>query len=247
MANGKNEKKVNRRFLLTLFKILSLKAIFTFVILAFFLSSCKKAVSTNPIKTNPAYNNVLILGNSITYSPANPGAGWNGSWGMAASAADSDFVHRLTVHFKSVNQSAVVTAVNIAAFERDFNNYDLVANLLTYKALKPDLIIVRIGENVTTTDSVGFDKRYTDLLNYFKANNPNVKILAFGSVWLYRDLANNVMAKHSDYVSLVSLASDLSNYAFGLFTDPGIQNHPCDKGMRAISDRIWQAVEKSRN
>lgn len=223
-----------------------MKTLFTFAIIALFLSSCKKtAIPT--VKTKQVYNNILVLGNSITYSPANPTAGWNGSWGMAASVADSDYVHRLTVHFKSVDKSAVITAVNIAAFERDFNHYNFDTNLSTFKTLKPDLLIVRIGENVTTTDSVGFEKRYVDLLNYFKTDNPNIKILAFGSVWPDRDLANNVMAKHSDYVSLVSLSTDLSNYAFGLFTDAGIQNHPGDKGMRAISDQVWQAVEKSRN
>lgn len=105
-----------------------LKTLLTLAVVALFLSSCKKAHVT-PVKANTVYSNVLILGNSITYTPANPGAGWNGSWGMAASAVDSDYVHRLTVHFKSVNQSAVVTAVNIAAFERDFNNYDFEANL----------------------------------------------------------------------------------------------------------------------
>lgn len=223
-----------------------MKTLFTFAIIALFLSSCKKT-ATPAVKTKLVYNNVLILGNSITYTPANPAAGWNGSWGMAASAADSDYVHRLTANFKSVNNSTIVTAVNIAAFEEDFNNYYFDANLLKYKQSKPDLLILRIGEDVTSTDTAAFEKRYIDLLNYFKSNNPSLKILAFGSVWIDRDVANIVMARNTSFVSLQFMTKDLSNYSFGLYTNAAIQNHPGDKGMRAISDQIWQAVEKSRN
>lgn len=171
--------------------------------------------------------------------------GWTGNWGMAASAADSDYVHLLTDSLKKVNKANTLTIVNEIEFEVNFDTYDFDKNLKLYRDAKPDIIILRIGEDVTrTADSVLFEKRYVDLLNYLKVNNPDVKILAAGSVWKDRDLANRVMAKYSDYISLISLADDNTNFAFGLFSDFGIQLHPDNKGMRSISDQIWSALKK---
>lgn len=224
-----------------------MKHVYLLLLIAIAGTSCQKAAQNKDVKTPVIYNHVVILGNSITYTPANPSLGWNGSWGMAASVADSDYVHLLTTHFKSVNNSATLVAVNIVPFELNFDTYDFDTNLKQYKDSKPDLLIVRIGENVTTTDSVQFEKRYIDLLNYFRSNNPNLTILAVGSVWGARDLANSVMKNNSEYfISLISLQDDQSNFAYGLFANPAIQVHPDDKGMRVISNKIWAAVQTLR-
>jgi hypothetical protein len=39
------------------------------------------------------YKNILVLGNSITYHPPDPSIGWNGAWGMAATASSKDFFY----------------------------------------------------------------------------------------------------------------------------------------------------------
>ena len=208
------------------------------------IAACQKSAKPDPIVVIPSHN-VLVLGNSITYTAANPSAGWFGSWGMAASAADSDYVHLLTAHFKAQNKANTLVAVNEIEFEYNFDTYDFDTNLKSYRDAKPDIIILRIGEDVTrVADSVLFEKRYVDLLNYLKVNNPKVKILAAGSVWKDRDLPNRVMAKYSDYISLVSLANDNSNFAYGLFDNVGIQAHPSNKVMKSISDQLWTALQK---
>ena len=195
--------------------------------------------------TNPVHK-VLILGNSITYSPANPTEGWNCSCGMAASVADSDYVHLLATKFKGLNKSNTVDAINIAEFEREFDTYNF-DKLKTFRDAKPDIIILRIGENVLReTEATLFEAKYVELLNYLKVNNSGVKILAVGSVWPNRDLANTVMSKHTNYISLISLQNDMSNFALGLFTNTGIADHPSNKGMRSISDQIWTELEISK-
>jgi hypothetical protein len=183
---------------------------------------------------------VLILGNSITYTAANPSLGWNGSWGMAATAADSDYVHRLTVKFQQINNNCKVTALDILPFEPDFATYNLDSALLTYKNTNPDLVIIRIGEDVPDGfDTALFDTKYAALVNYFKASNPNVKIFAAGSFWAGKDAVDAIMKKYSPFLSLSYLSSDPTNESYGLYSSPGIEQHPSNKGMKAISDAIW--------
>ncbi|GAB2988395.1 SGNH/GDSL hydrolase family protein [Mucilaginibacter puniceus] len=189
---------------------------------------------------------VLILGNSITYAPANPSEGWNCACGMAASTVEKDFVHLLTARLKALNINTTVDAVNIAQFEREFDTYDF-NKLQAYRDAKPDIIILRIGENVLRENEAAlFEAKYVELLSYLKVNNTGVKILAAGSVWPNHNLANTVMSRHSIYISLLSLQNDLSNFALGMYTNPGIADHPSDKGMRSISDQIWAEMEKSK-
>ena len=165
---------------------------------------------------------------------------------MAASVADSDYVHLLATKFKGLNKSNTVDAINIAEFEREFDTYNF-DKLKTFRDAKPDIIILRIGENVLReTEAILFEVKYVELLNYLKVNNSDVKILAVGSVWPNRDLANTVMSKHTNYISLISLQNDMSNFALGLFTNTGIADHPSNKGMRSISDQIWTELEISK-
>jgi len=213
----------------------------TLITIALITVSCKKtAIPAEASQTK--FSNVLILGNSITYTPANPAGGWPGNWGMAASAAEFDFVHLLAAHFKDKNLACNVTAKNVAAFEREFLTYDFDAELKPLRDTKPDLIIVRIGENVQQDfDKVAFEKRYSELLAYLIMNNSNAKIVAAGSFW-GNDAVDKIMSKYSPFVALSPLGHDMSNYAWGLFADHGIQSHPGDKGMKAISDMIWAKV-----
>lgn len=205
-------------------------------------SSCKKdkAIENDP---DPEFSNVVILGNSITYSPANAEVGWNGNWGMAASAPEFDFVHLLTADFKEKNKACIVTAKNIAAFEVNYTVYNLAAELKQIKDLKPDLLIIRIGENVQQEgiDSVAFEQKYASLIDYFKADNPDLKVLAAGSFW-GNPTVDRIVSRHSAFLTLKTLGLDMSNYAWGQYENIGVASHPSDKGMAAIAALIWSDV-----
>lgn len=209
-------------------------------------TACKKEHSGDTAVKTFSFANILILGNSITYSPANPSIGWNGNWGMAASAEEKDYVHLLAAKFKQSNAKAIVQAKNIAAFEADYNNYNFDTELKTYRDQKPDLVIIRIAENVPSSfDSVVFAKRYQALLAYMKVGNPNLKVLAAGSFWPGLDYANTILSRYTPYVSLSFLGNDLSNYAFDMpNVSDGVKQHPGDKGMQGIANTIWAKVEE---
>ncbi|MGN6395064.1 MAG: hypothetical protein ACTHMI_05860 [Mucilaginibacter sp.] len=190
------------------------------------------------------FKNVVILGNSITFTPSNPNGEWKGNWGMAASAADSDYVHRLTAHFTALNPTCRVSARNIAEFEIDYVNYDFDANLKDLRDSAPDLLILRIGEDVDvpTYNANIFKARYTALIDYFISKNSKLLVLGAGPLW-NAYLMEPIMHDNA-YVSLAHINEDRTNTAYGLFNTPGLQVHPSDKGMRAISDSIWSGVKR---
>jgi len=201
----------------------------------------KRVLPPPPLK----FKDVVILGNSITFTPSNPFGEWKGNWGMAASAIDSDYVHRLAVRLKTLDPTCQVTARNIAEFEEGYVNYDFDANLKDLRDGKPDLLILRIGEDidVASFNANVFKQRYQALINYFAANNGRLRVLAVGPVW-NAYLAESIMRSFSPYASLAHINDDLTNTSQGLFQTPGIALHPSDKGMRMITDTIWSAIKR---
>lgn len=212
---------------------------------SFFIASCKK---TQPVKVvaidTPRFRNVLIFGNSITWAPQDLSIGWTGSWGMAATAADSDYVHQLTAKLKKINPDCTVTTVSSYNWELNYDTpgvYDIPTNLASYKALNPDLVIFRIGEDVMQTplDTADFGAHYRALLTYL---NQGETMLAVGSFWP-RPVTDEVMKRNSpNFITLSSIGNDYSTYSFGAWTDPGLQQHPNNKGHRLIADSIWKAI-----
>ena len=213
-----------------------------FILLGFIISiaiGCKKA--NNPSKEvvmSHPFASIVILGNSITYAPANASIGWNANWGMAASAPEKDYVHLLTTKFKQQNANAIVSAKNIADFEVNYATYDFDTQLKTYRDSKPDLLLLRIGENVQSTfDSVAFAKRYQALIAYMKTGNPQLKVLAVGSFWSQpnKDYINTIMSRYTPYISLAPLSADLSNYAFAMQgVSDGVKQHPAIKVCKPL-------------
>ena len=63
---------------------------------------------------------ILILGNSITRHDPNKEIGWFGDWGMAATAPEKDYVHRLYEKLTKVGKSVCVRIRQAAYWERHF-------------------------------------------------------------------------------------------------------------------------------
>lgn len=206
-------------------------------------------VSCEPeIKTEKEYvivgdiNRVLILGNSITVTLPAPEIGWHGHWGMAASEERKDYVHLLIEKFKRYNDTIQVEYLGISSFERDFLNYD-VKQLSAYRDFAPDLIIVRIGENVdeNLAQREGFSNYLSNLLSYLK-NGRIVAVCTTSTFWSMPK-TNSELKKLADaerhiYVPLTDLSKDRKNSAHDQFEDEGVGAHPSDRGMQNIADRI---------
>lgn len=193
-------------------------------------------------------NKILILGNSIVVHDPKPDIGWIGNWGMAASCRDSDFVHILTRKIQTRNKNAIINFKNIAEFENNYTTYCL-KKLKTNRGFSPDMIIIKISENVNDSTAIqnDFYGHYEKLLKYLDPKNKAVKIIVDG-FWP-RPNVNNLVRQMSidrgyDFVSITSLFNDSTNSAKGLFKNEGVAFHPSDKGMKNIALQIWNCISK---
>lgn len=211
--------------------------------LAFFLNYPLVFAQKYPLK-------VAILGNSITGHGPLASIGWYGNWGMAASVKDKDYVRLLEKELKNISTSIEVKELNIADFEKNYQGYKLDnPNLNTIKDFYPDILVIRLGENLEdwNLDIPDFHKYLQELVKYVASNRP-IRVVVTNSFWssATRDYAFQSFIEKYNYrfVDLNGLYADPTNTAQGLFTDIGVQRHPSDKGMQAIKDRIWKELSR---
>lgn len=209
---------------------------------ALFFVSCKKIIASTATTTNTlTFHKVVILGNSITYAPPGPDIGWYGNWGMAATAQDSDYVHLVISKLQTKDPNVVVKVKNVETFEENPTQYDFDTELKPLKDLKPDLVILCDGDDVTATaDLNAYEKGYNELINYFKTDNPDVVVLSAGAVWSNR--VDAIVQKHTPYVLLSGALAIPGSLSFGLWTNPGIALHPSNKGMKYIAMQLWSKI-----
>lgn len=223
---------------------MSVNKSFFYLILLIFAFSCKK--KELPVKQ---FERVLILGNSITIHPPNPAVEWHANWGMAASRPENDFTHLLA---KKMN--AKTEAANISAWEGNHASFDLSA-LDPYFLSNPDLIIVRLGENVV--DQIGFEQSFSKMIDHVTSSNPTAKMLITGNFWKNESLDNILLKvaqeknihfvplsqldqiENKSYIGATIFNIDGSSYEV---IDQGVAGHPGDLGMEKIANTIFMNI-----
>ncbi len=223
--------------------------VIVYLLLMLLFTTCtKKQVDERYIQEEKIgkIKSVLILGNSIVQHDPRPEVGWKGNWGMAASASDSDFVHVLSRYILQKDSTVKIQYKNIAAFEVNFKNFDL-RKLDSFRAKMPDLILLRIAENVNPANvyDSNFVDYYDKLLNYVDAKGDAVKVVTDG-FWPSSDLTNIITDysryKKCQFIHLTKLYYTDGNTAEGLFANADVSKHPGNKGMREIANTIWNYI-----
>ena len=188
---------------------------------------------------------LLILGNSITHHSPAPEIGWNGDWGMAASARERDFVHRLAGKLEERGVPVELRERNAADFERD-PSLPLSDTFADDLAFRPDVVVLRLCENTPAELLEDFAAAYGDLIRLFRLD-PECRVFAVGPFWrndraegLLSDAAGRTGAR---WVSLAALHSG-EYQALGQFSHEGVAGHPSDKGMEAIAEIILTAFRE---
>ena len=193
---------------------------------------------------------VCILGNSFTFHPIRPEVKWFRSMGMAASALQNDYVHVLARMIADETQRSIhVKYAAIWAWEKNFagkTQTDLEALGFTdYRDWKPDVVILRLGENITNADPTmpQLPAAMHQLVDYIAAGRSSVRVLYTGSFYGAQvNEAQQQAAAERDYpfAKLFDLAAEQVHLAADE-PHPGVRAHPSDLGMRRIAERIFSA------
>jgi lysophospholipase L1-like esterase len=235
-----------------------------------FLSLCGFAAAQLHAQgaANPkSFHKILFLGDSITHSVPGPQIGWTGDWGMAASAADKDYVHLFLAQLAAARiakgQEAgnpvppAAPAPEVWIFNEGGGKVtDKVPFVDKISAFHADLAIVQLGENDHQNVTVeGFQQPYEKLLAAIRAGNPNARILCAGvwGLWPTGDQTKNVMVRAAcqkygaTFADMSKAFSDPANRvgSENRFTNTAVNWHPGDAGMAAYAKAFWEALASS--
>jgi hypothetical protein len=213
-----------------------------------------KAVKTELKIGKLPVSRILFLGNSITLHGPAPKIGWDGNWGMAATAQEKDFVHLLTAKIaKEAGGQPEIKIKNIADFERQPGTYDVRVGLKDELALQPNVVVIAIGENVAalSTDEAKatFKQAFAGLLQELKKSG-SPTIFVRSSFWANPakdEILQSVCQEAGGiFVDNRKLGADEANYARAerKIEHAGVAAHPGDKGMHAIADALWLELQK---
>jgi hypothetical protein len=217
----------------------------------------KLRISMFPVTAEPevrpaAIRKILFLGNSITLHEPKPEIGWTGSWGMAASAADKDYVHLVARALaRELGSSPEIRVRNIADFERDYTGYDVDGKLAGLFVFDPDLVVLAIGENVPALENAGAEARFqagvTGILRCALAKrHPLVVVRSCFWADASKDRALRQACEEAGgvFVDAGPLGREPANAARSerSFAHDGVAGHPGDRGMQALADLIVKAV-----
>ncbi len=208
-------------------------------------------------------NKVLFMGNSILL-------GMCGSYGMCATSPEKDYFHYVSKTISEKNPKAEFFRVHGSQFEHlesaeDFDElWNTTPNNYTKRPLCEsftpdlDLIIIQLLENVNTEEKLrAFTKNVEKFLTNVKKASPKARILWFNSWW--RNVKRSAILESAckrHGVKCISISDLYSKDTIGhpgqmyLSTDgtlleakDGWLTNPGDEGMKAIADRMIDALE----
>ena len=195
-----------------------------------------------------SYSRMLIIGNSIMVHAPKAEIGWPYNHGMAASAPANDFVHLLTGRLQQRYSAITTTLVGGVPFENAYWTFDLSQYDAQF-AEKPDLIVVRIAENIrddqATLRNLAF--HYRRLLDYVASHAaPTHTIICTTSFWDQPQVdavIRNAAAERGYPLACLCNLVNKPQYRASQFPDLGVAAHPNDAGMAEIARLIWEQAQ----
>ena len=185
---------------------------------------------------------ILVLGNSITRHGPSEAIGWHFDWGMAASAPEKDYVHRLHAMLEESGRTSYMLVRQVARWERTFKDPACLFDYENEKSFDADVVVFRLGENVTKDDHPYLKQAAKDFISYVTPEGASVIVTS--NFWKSpeKDLALSEAAADlgCSYVNIA--CTEESQMAIGKFEHLGVSIHPGDEGMEMIARRIFEAI-----
>ena len=193
---------------------------------------------------------IAFIGNSTTLHNPKPDIGWYGSWGMAASCKENDYLHIIMSKIREKYPKASYCILSGAIWEINYKTFDLEARYREAKDFQPDIIITAITGNIPNNqfEIPAFKVAMKKLHDYLVDGREGVKI--YQCTTFYRnELKVQGIKEYCEengvrFVDISDIQDDRSNCAFDKFEHSGVGGHPGDKGMRIMAERFLAEIEK---
>jgi len=192
-----------------------------------------------------------VIGNSITWHSYRPSIGWYGDWGMAASAQENDFVHRLLSMLEERQGATDLCIAQLADWEREYAKGDAVLSAFSpARDFEADTIVIRLGENMPKDSAPASKPYFRQMIRYFIT--PKTKRVVLTDCFWQNSAKDEMIREiaHEDgylFCSLGDLEKDEANMAIGQYEHRGVSLHPSDAGMEQIAKKIFCTLTASEN
>lgn len=200
---------------------------------------------------------ILFMGNSLTTHQVGVVEGFMEGQprGMAASTIENDYVHRLVMMLSERDKVNVRFSVsNIAEFERQFNlrPFPWSEKLADAKVKQPDILIVQIGENVSTdvlrNNYEEFIREYVRLLERYPISQRIITLPFWMDIQKHDAITEVALRTRSRLADLSHLGhrnSDPRNFAkyYKEYSNPSVGEHPSDYGFEQIAKVIFTEIQ----
>ncbi|HJH05608.1 SGNH/GDSL hydrolase family protein [Victivallis vadensis] len=188
--------------------------------------------------TAPRYQKMLVVGDSLTACAPLPALGWNHDWGLAATARENDFVHRLHGQLKK-HSPALRLAVDSIMYQDEMTGW---VHLIPCDA---DLVVIQLSENYQGGISLEeYRDAYAQMIDELREGSPKT-IVCLGpwkNTQLEPVIAEAAQSRNAIFVSLREIYDDPANHAASEGVYPKAGDFPGDRGMAAIARAILAAL-----
>ncbi len=208
----------------------------------------------------------MSFGNSIRQHGTSSGIGWYGSWGMAASSMDKDYVHRLIYYIENKYGEGTVehkygsfptdfeTVIPGSAKNADFSRYAkaFAQSVSDYGA---DIVTLQFGENGGEVNKEVYANAMTQVIKEIQKTSPDTIIVVSTPFWFNNTSGKTIGTKMAaeECGVRVALLNELGtgsaaeenmayNSEFVKDATDGVKNHPGDTGMDNIAKMFFEQI-----
>lgn len=201
---------------------------------------------------NPNENGIKItfIGNSITLHGVKTSIGWYNDFGMAASTIENDYVHVVERMVCEVDPCASFCVCQAAEWERGYHTESekILEKFKDARDFSADIVIIRLIENcrLAEYDPIVFKNELKKLIDFFDVSK-NTRFIITTGFWRHpgdKDIIDFCKENSIKNVELGDLGDDPEMKAIGKFEHSGVANHPGDRGMKAIAQRLFNALKE---